>query len=62
MQKPIFILIVDDEKELATPFKNYFEDSGMDGVSFTNPLLAFEHFEKTQNKLCLVITDLRILV
>jgi DNA-binding NtrC family response regulator len=60
MQKPISILIVDDEVELATLFKNYFESSGMDAVSFTNPLLAFEYFKETRNKLSMVITDLRI--
>lgn len=60
MQKPISILIVDDEEELATLFKNYFEASGMDAVSFTNPLLAFEYFKDKQNKISLVITDLRM--
>jgi DNA-binding response OmpR family regulator len=60
IQKPISILIVDDEVELATLFKEYFESSGMYAVSFTNPLLALEYFKEGQNKFSLVITDLRM--
>lgn len=60
MPSPLSILIVDDEPELASLFKDYFEAGGMDAVSFTNPLLAFEYFKESQNKFSLVITDLRM--
>jgi CheY-like chemotaxis protein len=60
MQNPLSVLIVDDEIELAALFKDYFEANGMDAVSFTNPLLALEYFKDNQNRLSLVITDLRM--
>ena len=60
MPNPLSILIVDDEEELAILFKNYFESRGMDAVSFTNPLLAFDHFKANKDKFSLLITDLRM--
>lgn len=60
MASPLSILIVDDEEELATLFKNFLEARSMDAVSFTNPLLAFEYFKDNQQKFSLVITDLRM--
>ena len=60
MPNPLSVLIVDDEVELASLFKDYFEANGMDAVSFTNPLLALEYFKDNQNRLSLVITDLRM--
>jgi DNA-binding NtrC family response regulator len=60
MPNPLSILIVDDEEELATLFKRSVEAIGMDAVSFTNPLLAFEYFKDNPNKFSLLITDLRM--
>jgi DNA-binding response OmpR family regulator len=60
MLNPLSILIVDDEEELATLFKDYFQASGMDAVSFTNPLLAFEYFKNNPQKFSLIISDLRM--
>lgn len=60
MQNPLSILIVDDEPELATLYKNYFQASGMDVLSFTNPLLAFDYFKENAQKFSLIITDLRM--
>lgn len=60
MPKPISLLIVDDEEELATLFKSYFEAAGMDAVSFSNPLSAFEYFKENTQQFSLVITDLRM--
>jgi len=57
---PLSILIVDDEIELATLFKNYIEAMGLDAISFTNSLLALEYFKDNPNKFSLVITDLRM--
>ena len=60
MLTPLSILIVDDEIELATLFKNYIEAMGLGAISFTNALLAFEYFKDNPNKFSLVITDLRM--
>jgi DNA-binding NtrC family response regulator len=60
MPRPLSILIVDDEPELASLFKDYFEASGMDAISFTNPLLAFEYYKNNNQKFSLIITDLRM--
>jgi DNA-binding response OmpR family regulator len=60
MAGPLSIIIVDDEPELASLFENYFEAGGMDAVSFTNPLLAFEYFKDNLQKFSVVITDLRM--
>lgn len=60
MPSPLSILIVDDEVELAILFKDYFQASGMDAVSFTNPLLALEYFKDNPQKFSLVISDLRM--
>jgi DNA-binding NtrC family response regulator len=57
---PLSVLIVDDEIELATLFKNYIEAMGLDAISFTNSLSAFEYFKDNPNKFSLVITDLRM--
>ncbi|WP_458743842.1 response regulator [Candidatus Nitrosocosmicus sp. T] len=60
MQKPLSILIVDDEEELATLYKEFIIRMGYDAVSFTNPLLAFEHYKQCLDKYFLIITDLRM--
>lgn len=60
MPSPLSILIVDDEEELAALFKHSVEAMGLEAVSFTNPLLAFEYFKNNKNKFSLVITDLRM--
>jgi DNA-binding NtrC family response regulator len=60
MQNPLSILIIDDEEELATLFKHFMEAMGMEAMSFTNPLLAFEHYKDNTDKFSLVITDLRM--
>lgn len=60
MLTPLSILIVDDEIELATLFKNSIAAMGWDAISFTNSLLAFEYFKDNPNRFSLVITDLRM--
>ncbi|WP_148687532.1 response regulator [Candidatus Nitrosocosmicus hydrocola] len=60
MQSTLSILIVDDEVELSTLFKEYFEARGMDTLSFSNPLLALEYLNENHNKFSLIITDLRM--
>lgn len=60
LHSPISILIVDDEKELATLYKEFVIRLGYEGVSFTDPLMAFEHYKKFTSQYPLVMTDLRM--
>ena len=54
------ILIVDDEVTLANLFRQYLSNSGFDAVCFTDPFLAFEHFEYNYTRYPIVITDSRM--
>lgn len=54
------VMVVDDEQELSTLFKDYLSTHGYDVVSFTNPILALEHFKSNSNGISLIITDLRM--
>jgi len=60
VQIPLSVLVVDDEEELATLYKEFVRTMGYDAVSFTNPLLAFEHYKQRLDKYSLIITDLRM--
>ncbi len=53
------ILVIDDELELASLFKTFLQHERYDVISFTDALLALEHFNETSNKHSLIITDLR---
>ena len=57
---PLSILIVEDEEELAALYKEFIMRMGYDGVSFTNPLLAYEHYKECVDKYSLIMTDLRM--
>ncbi|MDQ4073157.1 MAG: response regulator [Thermoproteota archaeon] len=57
---PYSILVVDDEVSLANMFRQFLVKLGYDAVSFTNPLLAFEHFKQNHEKYSAIITDLRM--
>ena len=54
------VLIVDDEEDIAIPLRQYLVDGGFDAVSFTCPLLAFEHFRHNPYVYSIIITDLRM--
>jgi DNA-binding response OmpR family regulator len=54
------IIIIDDEVELATLFKEFLEMEGYDVLSFTDPLIALEYIKETSNNHSLIITDLRM--
>ena len=60
MPGSLSILVVDDEEERATFFQEAIEATGLDAISFTDPLPAFEYFKDNPNKIQLVITDLRM--
>lgn len=53
-------MVVDDEQELSTLFKEYLSTHGFKVVSFTNPVIALEHFKNNLNDFSLIITDLRM--
>lgn len=54
------IMVVDDEQSLSTLFNDFLTREGYDVVSFTNPLLALEHFKNNSHAFSLIITDLRM--
>jgi CheY-like chemotaxis protein len=62
MQSPssLSILVVDDEQELANLYKEYIIRIGCDVVSFTNSILALEHYKQCLDKYSLILTDLRM--
>ncbi|CAN5875371.1 hypothetical protein BH23THE1_BH23THE1_20480 [soil metagenome] len=60
MQSPSSVLIVDDEEELAALYEQFVRAMGYDVASFTNPLLALEHYKQRVGKYSLIITDLRM--
>jgi response regulator RpfG family c-di-GMP phosphodiesterase len=60
VQNPLTILIVDDEQELTALYKEFVRTMGYEAISFTNPLLALEHYKQRVDKYSLIITDLRM--
>jgi two-component system cell cycle response regulator CpdR len=52
--------VVDDEPSLASLFRQFLVKMGFDAISFTDPLLAFEHFKQNYRKYSVIITDLRM--
>jgi two-component system, cell cycle response regulator CpdR len=57
---PSSIIVVDDELDLAYLYKQFITGLGFHVVSFTDSLLAFEHFRHNIDAYCLLITDLRM--
>ena len=54
------VMVVDDEEELALLFMELLKGSGFNSVSFTDPLLALNHFRTDPALYSLVLTDLRM--
>ncbi|MDN5845471.1 MAG: response regulator [Candidatus Nitrosocosmicus sp.] len=54
------ILVVEDEKELASLSKAFLERMGYDAVAFTDPVMALEFFKQGTKKFSLILTDLRM--
>ena len=52
--------MVDDEQELASLYKEFFIEMGLDAVSFTSPSFALEHYEQCPDKYSMILTDLRM--
>ena len=54
------ILIVDDEFYIVNLIKVSLQKHGFDTLGFTDPLLAFEHFQNNSTDFALVISDIRM--
>ena len=55
-----WILIVDDEFDIISIFKQALVNKGFHVFGFTDPLLALEHFQINSKQYELVISDLRM--
>ena len=60
MQAPLSILVVDDEVDIGLLLKQFLHGLGINAVSFTSSLLAFEHLKNSHKNYSLIITDLRM--
>ena len=54
------ILIVDDEFDIVSLIKGSLQKHGFNTLAFTDPLLAFEHFQSNSEDFELVIADIRM--
>ena len=57
MSVPLSVMIVQDEWDKASLLSLYLARSGFDTISFTQPLLALDHFKNIQ-RYCLILLDL----
>lgn len=55
-----WILIVDDEFDIISVFKQGLQHKGFRVFGFTEPALALEHFKINHEKYSLVISDCRM--
>ena len=55
-----WILIVDDESDIVSIFKQALNKKGFHVFGFTDPLLALEHFQINSKQYSIVISDLRM--
>lgn len=53
-------LVVDDNQELANLYKEFIIQIGYDAISFTNPIIALEHYRQCLDKYSFILTDLRM--
>jgi two-component system cell cycle response regulator CpdR len=55
------VMVLDDDFDLATLVKQILQKDGFNNVfSFTDPLLALEHFRINQKDYSLIISDIRM--
>jgi DNA-binding response OmpR family regulator len=54
------IVVIDDDADISWVLKQFLQGIGYNAVSFTDPLLAFEHLKHNHNNCSLIITDLRM--
>ena len=61
MVKKRLIAIVDDEPDILKLYQDFFTKiKGISIFTFTDPLMALEHFRMNKNEYVLVISDLRM--
>ena len=61
MVKKRLIAIVDDEPDILKLYQDFFTKiKGISIFTFTDPLMALEHFRINKNEYVLVISDLRM--
>jgi DNA-binding response OmpR family regulator len=60
MSSARFVIVIDDEPELANLFNAFLIKEGYNVITFIDPVLAFEYFKKTSDKHSLIITDMRM--
>ena len=60
MSVPTSVMVVEDEKELASLFKTFLERMGYDPFTFTDPIMALEFFKQGTKEFSLILTDLRM--
>lgn len=54
------ILVIDDEFDIVNPIKLSLQKHGFNVYGFTDPLLAFEHFQNNSNNIDLILCDIRM--
>jgi DNA-binding response OmpR family regulator len=54
------ILVIDDEFDIVNPIKLSLQKQGFNAYGFTDPLLAFEHFQNNSNSIDLILCDIRM--
>ena len=60
-QSPMYVAVIDDEVDLAYLFKDALSQiDGVQVLAFSDPKLAFEHFQLNRQQYQVVITDHRM--
>ena len=50
-------MIVEDDSDMILVYDLFFARIGIDSISFTNPLIALDHFEQYHGQYCVVLLD-----
>jgi response regulator RpfG family c-di-GMP phosphodiesterase len=56
----LYILLVDDEKDILDLFSEYLTSNGFNTISFDNPVKAIKYFYQNPNNCSIVITDYKM--
>jgi DNA-binding NtrC family response regulator len=54
------ILVIDDEFDIVNSIKLWLQRHGFNAYGFTDPFLAFEHFQNNSDTIDLVLCDIRM--
>jgi DNA-binding NtrC family response regulator len=54
------ILVIDDEFDIVNSIKLWLQRHGFNAYGFTDPFLAFEHFQNNSDNIDLVLCDIRM--